>query len=94
MIPSHGAFDHVLVHAKVAGEVYLLDGTRGSQLGDLDRMEQSSYGKAGKARMIDLELKQPAFYKDVVDTFDMFAGADHVTLESVSNWRYRYCGLP
>jgi hypothetical protein len=91
MIPSHGAFDHVLVHAKVAGEVYLLDGTRGSQLGDLDRMEQSSYGKGlllqpGKARMVDLGVKQPAFYKDVVDTFDMFAAPDHVTLKSVSNY--------
>ena len=91
LIPSHGAFDHVLVYTQLEGEVYLLDGTRGTQLGDLDRMEQSSYGKGlllhpGKARMVDLELKQPAFYKDVVDTFDMFAGPDHATLESVTNY--------
>ena len=89
LIPSHGAFDHVLVRAEVNGESFLLDGTRGKQLGDLDRIEQSSYGKGlllqpGNARLIDLELKQPTYYKDVQDTFELLS--DTVTLESLTTY--------
>ena len=90
MIPSHRAFDHVLVHMETGDGVYLLDGTRGSQLGDMDRIEQGSYGKGlllkpGDARLVNLELKQPAYYKDVQDTFD-FSDPEHVTLESISTY--------
>jgi len=44
-IPSHAIFDHVIVRAEIEGEIFLLDGTRGKQLGDLDHMEQGRYGK-------------------------------------------------
>lgn len=91
MIPSYAAFDHVLVLTKAAGETYLLDGTRGRQLGDLDHMEQGSYGKglllkSGEADLIDLDLKNPIFYKDVQDTFDVLTDTGEVRLESISNY--------
>lgn len=91
-IPSHWIFNHVLVRAVIDGKAYMLDGTRGEQLGDLDRLEQGSYGKgllleSGKARLVDIETRSPEFYKDVTDTFELLSDSEQVTLQSVSTYR-------
>ncbi len=91
MIPTHNAFDHVLVRSVVQGKSYYMDGTRGEQLGDLDRMEQGNYGKGlllaqGKAELIDMEGGGPEFYKDIVDTFDLLPDSEAIMLKSVSTY--------
>jgi len=94
LIPSHGAFDHVLGRAVIEGRFYNLDGTRGEQLGDINHMAQSHYGKgllleAGKARLVDIDIRKPAYYKDVTDTFDIVSDPEMITLKSVTEY-YNY----
>ena len=89
LIPSHGAFDHVLVRAEIEGLFYNLDGTRGEQLGDLNNMAQSHYGKGlllqpGNARLIDINIRKPEYYKDITDTFDIVSDPEIITFKSVS----------
>lgn len=89
LIPSYWAFDHVLVRAEIDGKAFLLDGTRGKQLGDLDRLEQGNYGKGlllkpGNARLVSLDSKSPKYYKDIRDTFDLLSDPETVTMNSLS----------
>jgi len=90
-IPSHSAFDHVLVQSNVNGTSYNLDGTRGIQLGDLDHLEQGSYGKGlllrlDASELIEINKTGPAYYKDVTDTFDITSDDNIITFESSTDY--------
>ena len=90
-IPSHAAFDHVIVRVEIDGEAYFLDGTRGKQLGDLDHLEQGSYSKgllleSGNAQLIDIAIKQPPYYKYVEDRFELLSDPENVSLESTTTY--------
>jgi hypothetical protein len=66
--PSHLAFNHVLVRARLDGTDYWIDGTRAEQGGSLDVINQSALGLAlpldGQTRrlvsMADATLQEPA----------------------------------
>lgn len=46
LLPTPGAFDHVLVRATLGSKVYWLDPTRNTQFGTLDRIHQPDFGFA------------------------------------------------
>ena len=46
MLPSPGAFDHVITLADLDGEPYWLDGTRNYQGSNIDKVAVTSFGKA------------------------------------------------
>ena len=46
MLPSPGAFNHVIVRAQVAGRDYWLDPTRAPQAGSLENIAQADFGMA------------------------------------------------
>ena len=76
--PRIMAFDHVVVRATVDGKSYILDPTRGEQLGDLDHVQQGGFGKGvviapDSVGMIDASIRKPKYFDDVVDTFDFTA---------------------
>lgn len=45
-LPSPGAFNHVILHARVGDKEFWLDPTRAPQKGSLDRLAQASFGRA------------------------------------------------
>ena len=90
-VPSLAAFDHVIVKAEVGGKSYLLDPTRGQQLGDLDRLQQGEFGKGvviahDSPGMIDADAAGPEFWKEVVDTYDLVSDPEVVTMTSVTSY--------
>ncbi|KAE9628641.1 hypothetical protein [Parasedimentitalea maritima] len=91
-IPSHGAFDHIVVSATLNGRTYILDPTRGVQLGDLEHLQQGNFGKGVVVAkhgpgMIDAPVPAPDFWKDITDTYDIVSDPDAVLLTSVSKYR-------
>lgn len=63
-LPSAGAFDHVLVHATIAGKSYWLDGTGGgarlADLGDTPAFRYVLPFRAGGSELMPLPLQPPA----------------------------------
>jgi transglutaminase-like putative cysteine protease len=45
-VPAASLFDHVIVHARIAGREYWLDPTRAEQKGTLANLSQASFGRA------------------------------------------------
>lgn len=92
LVPSHGAFDHVIVMAFLGGKKYYLDPTRGVQLGDLDYLQQGDFGKGviishDSPGMITTKVPLPVFFKDITDTYDVVTEPGAVLLTSVSKYR-------
>lgn len=58
--PSPGAFNHVLVRARVAGQDYWLDPTRSPQKGSLAQIAQADYGRALVVDPVTRELSPMA----------------------------------
>lgn len=91
-IPTHGAFDHVIVSAFLDDKTYYLDPTRGVQLGDLNHLQQGHFGKGlviaiDGPGMIDAPVPIPDFWKDITDTYDTVAEPGAILLTSVTNYR-------
>lgn len=89
--PSHGAFNHVIVVARLADKFYFLDPTRGEQLGDLNHLQQGDFGKGvvispDSPGMIDAEAPRPEFFKKISDTFHTRPDSDAVRLVNVSEY--------
>lgn len=81
--PHHSAFDHVLVRAEIEGEGYVLDATRGKQLGTLDKLDQGHYQKGLRLReqaseIIDLPHTPYEWRKDFYDEFDLTTHKDDI----------------
>lgn len=76
-LPMPGAFDHVIVLAKVDGQTYWLDPTRAPQMGMLDSISQPDFGYAlvleqGQAELTAMEPGSAAMYtRRVVSLFDV-----------------------
>ncbi len=74
LAPTYEAFDHVIVAAKIGGQTYFLDPTRGEQLGDLEHLQQGRFGKgvvisAQSPGMIEADGPLPPFYKSFKDRY-------------------------
>jgi transglutaminase-like putative cysteine protease len=86
--PSHIAFNHVLVRARLAGDDYWIDGTRAEQGGSLEFINQSALGMAlpldGQTRRLvemgDAALTGPASH--IVEEYVL--SDDHES--AVLNW--------
>ncbi len=83
-LPTTFAFNHVIVGASIKAKPYFLDATRSEQLGDLDNLDQGSYGKglkikAGSSGVIDMPLKEYTWRKDFEDTFDLVSDPGKIT---------------
>lgn len=94
-IPSHAAFDHVIVAATLDGKNYNLDPTRGEQLGDLDHLQQGDFGKgvivaANSPGMVDVVAPKPDYFKSIIDTFDLKLEPTDVEMTSVSTYYMSY----
>ena len=81
--PHHWAFDHVVVRAEIAGKSYVLDATRGKQLGTLDKLDQGHFQKGLRLReqaseIIDLPHTAYEWRKDFYDEFDITAHDDDI----------------
>lgn len=90
-IPRIRAFDHVVVRATIGERNYVLDPTRGEQLGDLDHLQQGLFGKGviiapDSVGMITTYVRQPEFYNDVVDTFDLRSEPDAILFTSKATY--------
>ncbi|WP_298562184.1 DUF3857 domain-containing protein [uncultured Aliiroseovarius sp.] len=90
-IPRIRAFDHVVVRATVGERNYVLDPTRGEQLGDLDHLQQGLFGKGviiapDSVGMITTYVRQPEYYNDVVDTFDLRTEPDAILFTSKATY--------
>lgn len=91
-IPTHGAFDHVIVSAFLDDKTYYLDPTRGVQLGDLNHLQQGDFGKGlviakDGPGMIDAPVPTPNFWKNIIDTYDTVTEPGAILLTSVANYR-------
>lgn len=83
ILPSPGAFDHVLVRAVIKGQQYWLDPTLAPQEGPLDGLYQPDFGKAlvvapGRNDLQDMLAPEGAriYRKHVVTEYDSRAGLD------------------
>lgn len=81
--PSHSAFDHVVALVTFDGTQYVLDPTRGEQLGALDHLQQGNFQKGVVVSpdgpgMIDVQLRHPPYYLDVHDTYSIKRASDRV----------------
>ncbi|WP_282182970.1 DUF3857 domain-containing transglutaminase family protein [Aliiroseovarius marinus] len=90
-IPRIRAFDHVVVRASVGERNYVLDPTRGEQLGNLDHLQQGLFGKGviiapDSVGMITTYVRQPEYYNDVVDTFDLRTDPDAILFTSKATY--------
>lgn len=81
-LPSPGDFDHAIVRLRLAGKTYWIDVTETAQGGDLETLDQASYGKAlvispGVAALEAMPVPVPA--KPLVaatEVFDLRAGME------------------
>lgn len=83
-LPSHTAFDHVVVIAEIAGKSYVLDATNLPQLGDIEHFSQGFYGKGLRLRengseVVILQDRLPEWQKDITDRFDLVSDPETVT---------------
>ncbi|MEL6642800.1 MAG: DUF3857 domain-containing protein [Pseudomonadota bacterium] len=90
-LPSHRAFDHVIVSATLDGTTYHLDPTRGVQIGTLDHIQQGDFGKGVVVSvdgpgMIAAPAPLPDYFEDVRDTFDLVSEPGAALLTSVSTY--------
>lgn len=82
-LPNPGAFDHVLVQARVDGKVWWIDPTRDTQKADLAALFQPDYGLAlvvDSATQGLVAMKRPApnaAGRKLRVTFDVRKGFDH-----------------
>ena len=91
MLPNYGAFDHVIVHAKLNGKSYFLDATKGEQMGDIDHLQQGVFGKGvvisdDSPGMIDAQEVKPDYWKVYTDTYDLVSDPETIGFESVSTY--------
>ena len=86
-LPSLSAFDHVITHVTLDKKTYFLDGTKGAQIGTLDTLQQSRYGKGliispESQGLITIIPKHPVKYTtDITETFGFNDTSKTVTLE-------------
>lgn len=81
MLPLPGAFDHVIVRARIGGTDYWLDGTSsGTRLDTIDEVPDVRYSlplRAGGADLVAVEQRRPASLDRVLRvTYDYGAGID------------------
>lgn len=89
--PTYAAFDHVIVMARLDGESYFLDPTRGEQLGDLQNLQQGNFGKgviiaADSPGLVDVSTPLPPFFKVFKDRFVTSPDLDAIRLISTSEY--------
>lgn len=91
LIPSHAWFDHVLVGVEVAGNTYFLDPTVGEQLGDLDHLQQASFGQglvltSNSPGLVNIEEEKPRYFISVTDTYNLIGHPEHIAFENRSEF--------
>ncbi len=89
--PSYTVFDHVLIRAEVGGKAYILDPTRGQQLGDLSSLQQGVFYKgveisAESRGMLSLDVPTPEFHEDFLEVYDMVDMNAPIKMRSVSTY--------
>lgn len=82
------AFDHVLVHVKLADEVHYLDPTLRNQAGDLGQLREPDYGRAlvlspGTTSLSDMSSSQPRYRMSVQKSLTL--GADDSLLTVITD---------
>lgn len=87
VIPSYGAFNHVIVGVSVGGRDYYLDPTMGVQLGSLDNMQQAHYGRGlellpESRGAIDVKPQLPNFYINITDRYNLTRDPESVSFEN------------
>ena len=85
-LPALTAFDHVVVRADIDGQAYVLDPTRGEQLGDLDHMQQGYFVKGvviapDSPGLVDVPGNEPEFYEVFNEHWDLVSAAPDVLFE-------------
>jgi len=90
-LPRHTAFDHVVVWVKIGAQSYVLDPTKGEQLGDLDHLQQGDYGQGviiaeDSPGLIELEIKGPEFLEIYHDSYDLVSQAPDILFTSESTY--------
>ena len=97
--PNYSAFDHVVVRAEIDDQAYILDPTRGEQLGDLENLQQGFFRKGvlisdESPGMIDLTIPVPEYFEDFLEEFDLTDLSQPVKMKSVSTYyMYRADGM-
>lgn len=81
LLPTPGAFDHVLVMAKLNGKQYWLDPTLSPQSGNLQTLDQPDYGLAllvspSQQQLSKMDAERPLRLKRIEATLDSRAGLD------------------
>jgi len=89
--PGYGFFDHILIRARIDNQFFLLDGTRGEQMGDLAHLFQARYGKglivtSDSPGLVDLPATKIEYFEDVVDTYDVVSDPDSVTFQTRTSY--------
>ena len=90
-LPSHTAFDHIVVLTHLDGQNYVMDATLDPQLGDLKHYDQLAYGKGlrlrpGASEVVTLTETPYEWRKDFTDTFDVVSDPGTVTFTAVSEY--------
>lgn len=93
-LPSPGVFDHVIVHARINGQLYWFDATKTYQRGELNRREIPDYGKAllvgsRSKKLTSIEL--PKDYMPEVNVEEQFiVSAYNQPVEFIVTSRFSY----
>ncbi len=90
-LPGLSLFNHVLVRATIDGEDYYLDATRGKQLGDIDSLDQGSFGRGlvltgNDSFIVDAAKTNFAWRKDFIDEYDLVGHSDDIALKIQLNY--------
>ena len=89
--PNHWAFNHVVVRAELDGKGYVLDATRGKQLGALDKLDQGNFQKGLRLRVnasevIDLAQTPYEWRKDFYDEYDLVSDENDILYSVVARY--------
>lgn len=89
--PRYGAFDHVVVRAKIGNNAFVLDPTLGEQIGDLDNLNQGGYvdgviiSPRSEGR-IEIEDTGPAYFDEYYDSYDLVSSVPDILFTSQSTY--------
>ena len=90
-LPTHRAFDHIVVRAKIGDKTYILDPTKGEQLGDLDNLQQGQFEKGlivsiDSPGLVDADVPEPEYFEDFREEFDLVSDPNLILLTSTSTY--------
>jgi len=89
--PTHAAFDHVISMVSIGGMRYFLDPTRGEQLGDLNNVAVTEFGKGvvvgdDSGGMVDIKVAGPAFLNVFEDYYAPIGKSANINFRNVSTY--------